>query len=456
MRKAFRLLLGLLALVVAQAAMAGGNLSGTVAFRDAGVVPDGATLRVVLLDVSQGAEAPVRVLGEAGQPVAGPPPYRFEISYDPAAIRPAGTYVLRAELVEEGRVLFRSRGLLPVITRGGSDPQLWLARASGASDPLPGDGPLRFPVSFGGDLPCRNCKSVRYRLNLWADHVFYLRRVWEGKDMRRDAVGRWSLAPGTGRLTLDGADEDLQFDVLGSGQLRLVTKDGPSPDGKDVLVASPAFQQFEPHLPLRGLVTWMGSEAKIVECATGRQFPLVEDGDFDSLEHAYLAAAVEPGSSLMASFDGAIVQEPGKSGPQAKVLVERFDGVWPGETCERATSPATLRNTYWRILRLGDAEVGPSPERREPSLILREGESRFAATIGCNQLTGRYVQADGHLRFVPAAITAATCPAPLDDWERKLEGVLADTAGWRIKGQSLQLLDETGEQLALLQAVYLY
>lgn len=456
MGKAFRLLLGLLALVIAQAAAADSSLRGTVAFRDSGAIPDDATLRVVLLDVSRGAEAPVRVLGEAGEPVTGPPPYRFDIAYDPAAIRPSGTYVLRAELMSDGRVLFRSRGLLPVLTRGGTNPQLWLARAAGAADPLPREGPLRLPVSFGGELPCRSCKSVRYRLNLWADHVFYLRRVWEGKDMRRDAIGRWSLARDTGRLTLDGGDEELTFDVLGSGQLRLVTKEGPSPSGADVLVASPTFQQFEPHLLLRGLVTWIGTEAKIVECATGRVFPLVEDGDVDSLEHAYLAAAVEPGSSLMASFDGSIVQEPGAAGTQAKVLVERFDGVWPGETCERATSPATLRNTYWRILRLGDAEVGPAPGRRDPSLMLREGESRFTATVGCNQLTGHYAQTDDHLSFAPAMTTVAACPAPLDDWEQKLGVALTRTVSWRIKGQSLQLLDGAGEQVALLQAVYLY
>ena len=48
------------------------------------------------------------------------------------------------------------------------------------------------------------------------------------------------------------------------------------------------------------------------------------------------------------------------------------------------------------------------------------------------------------------------CPPPLDDWERRLAEVLSQTAGWRIDGQTMELLDAQGEPLALFQAVYLY
>ena len=48
------------------------------------------------------------------------------------------------------------------------------------------------------------------------------------------------------------------------------------------------------------------------------------------------------------------------------------------------------------------------------------------------------------------------CPPPLDDWEKQLAHVLTETAGWRIDGQTLELLDAAGKSLALLQAVYLY
>ena len=93
----------------------------------------------------------------------------------------------------------------------------------------------------------------------------------------------------------------------------------------------------------------------------------------------------------MASFDGAIVREPAGAGKEAEphVLVERFVGIWPGESCERADDTATLTNTYWKILRLGDVDITPGEGRREPNLILREGDTRFTATVGCNQIAGR-------------------------------------------------------------------
>ena len=42
---------------------------------------------------------------------------------------------------------------------------------------------LRLPASFIGDLPCADCERLRYRLNLWPDQVFHLRRAWVGKDV---------------------------------------------------------------------------------------------------------------------------------------------------------------------------------------------------------------------------------------------------------------------------------
>ena len=48
------------------------------------------------------------------------------------------------------------------------------------------------------------------------------------------------------------------------------------------------------------------------------------------------------------------------------------------------------------------------------------------------------------------------CPEPLDAWEQQLGRTLQDADGWRIDGQTLELLDGEGNPLALLQAVYLY
>lgn len=451
MLRAFGVLGTVLVLVLAQAAYAAeAHVTGTVAFRDVGPVPDDAVIRVLLADVSRGANQTARALGEVSLAQPSGPPYRFDIPYDTADIRPQGTYVLRAELSSGGRVLYRSRGLLPVLTRGApSQATLWLALL-----PPTEDLGLRLPASFTGAVPCKDCRDVRYWLTLWPDRVFQLRRLWEGKDMRRDAIGRWSVDPVTRLLTLHGGEDDLAFEVVAPDRLRLAGKRGGGGPEDRILTASPDVAPFDPQLALRGLVTWADDRASFVECLTGRRYPVVDDGDYDSLEHAYLAAGAEPGRPLMASFDGEILQD---DHPQpGEVRVNRFVGVWPGETCERTSSPATLRNTYWRILRLGEAEVAASPNRREPSLILREGERRFSATVGCNPLAGRFTLDDGHLSFGQVSGPRLDCPGPLGALEDQLLDALGATVAWRITGQALELFGAGGEQVALLQAVYLY
>ena len=62
---------------------------------------------------------------------------------------------------------------------------------------------------------------------------------------------------------------------------------------------------------------------------------------------------------------------------------------------------ASLTNTYWKILRLGETEVAADEGRREPNLILREGDPRFTATVGCNQIARRL-----HARRRPAGLRA--------------------------------------------------
>ena len=129
------------------------------------------------------------------------------------------------------------------------------------------------------------------------------------------------------------------------------------------------------------MLTYVAEEARFTECLTGRDYPLVEDGDYEALEHAYLAAGAEAGGPIMASFDGgdraASPRRTAAAAPEPKVLVERFVGVWPGETCERAVDkaaphqhlledPAARRHRGRR--RRGAARAEPDPARGRAAL----------------------------------------------------------------------------------------
>jgi copper homeostasis protein (lipoprotein) len=373
---------------------------------------------------------------------------------------------VRAQVSVGRKLLFVSDTMNPVLTRGAPDEvSIWMIQVGDSAAPPADRAPtigahgLRLPATFTGEGPCADCDGETFHLNLWPDQVFSLRRSWIGKDGRNDAIGRWSVDADKHVLELRGGGAQLDFQILGTDRLRLILPEEASAEGgRDYDLTAGELRPFDPHLPLRGMLTYVADEARFTECLTGRDYPLIKDGDYSALEHAYLAAGAEAGGPIMASFDGSIVREPADAdedvGPQ--VLVERFVGVWPGESCERAVDKATLTNTYWKILRLGDVEIAPGEGRREPNLILRAGDPRFTATVGCNQITGSYTLNGDRLTFGPGATTRMACPEPLDAWEDMLGDVLANGASWRIDGQTLELVDGSSKPLALFQAVYLY
>jgi uncharacterized lipoprotein YbaY/heat shock protein HslJ len=454
-----------LALVAWAPAAATEVVSGTASYRERIALPPGAVFEAVLEDVST-ADGPVVELGRTTIADPGNPPFAFEIDFEPADVKPAHTYSVRAQVSVGRKLMFVSDKTSPVLTHGaGREVRIWMIKVGGTGEEARvaptqiGAHGLRLPASFAGDLPCPECEAVRYRLNLWSDQVFHLRRSWEGTDRQRDAIGRWAVDPDRRLLTLRGAEQELRFEILGPDRIRLLPPPGGAAGEPEsyVLTAGAELRSFEPHLPLRGMLTYDAESARFTECLTGRDYPLVPDGDYLALEHAYLAAGAEPDGPIMASFDGAILQ-PSLEGEEDRpaVLVERFVGVWPGETCERAEGTARLTNTYWKILRLGDAELAVGEGRREPNLILRPDEERFTATVGCNQLVGGYTHADEALSFGTTATTMMACEPPLDAWEARLGDLLARTAGYRIDGQTLELLDAGGGSLGLFQAVYLY
>lgn len=235
-------------------------------------------------------------------------------------------------------------------------------------------------------------------------------------------------------------------------------KERRSPDGPPAprRVAQAEGGGLEPLPALKGLLIFEAGSARFTDCRSGRAYPLAEGGDFEALEHAYLAAGREPGGPLMVSFEGSIDDMPSldENGDEPTVMVERFVGVWPDQTCDQALGDATLKGTEWAIRRLARTDL---PVEAEDSwLLLDDEEDRFSATVGCNQLVGAFDQKDTRLRFGPAAATMMACPEPVDAWEAALSEVLNETNSYRIVGTSLEFLDRDGHAIAAFEARYYY
>lgn len=119
---------------------------------------------------------------------------------------------------------------------------------------------------------------------------------------------------------------------------------------------------------------------------------------------------------------------------------------------------APLVGTYWRLLRIDKAAVPAMPDHREPSLLLKNGNGnlRWQGTVGCNRLMGGFESLGHSIRFSnAAAATRMACPPALEERESLLLSTLANVTAWRIKGDQLDLLDETGRPTIVAEAVYL-
>jgi putative lipoprotein len=106
-----------------------------------------------------------------------------------------------------------------------------------------------------------------------------------------------------------------------------------------------------------------------------------------------------------------------------------------------------LAGTEWRLTALGGAPL--PPEARDPELvfIVEGGETRFAASAGCNRFAGG-ARIDGpSLAFGPAMSTRMACPPPLDAAETALADALERAARWETDGATLRLLDAEGAVL---------
>lgn len=344
------------------------------------------------------------------------------------------------------------------VAPGSSAAVIHLAKAgekAGERDHEVGLG-IELPATYGGDLPCADCETLRYRLNLWPDHVFNLRRKWMPGDRSQDALGRWWIDTAVGRLVLWDGEDKIEFSIL-PGRLRLIDREvvpNATPESYE-LAGMSGIDPLAIRVPVRGMVSFLADRAQITECLTGRVYPLATSQDFPTLEAAYLAAGVAQGTPLMTSFQGRVLEEgdaeDGEQGPT--IVVNRFTGVWPEETCEQAMSSRSLTNTYWRIVRLSKVEIDATEEGADPHLVLKEGENRFVGTVGCNPMTGSFVRDGDQLTFDQTTLAATACAAPYAEWERMLAGALAATRGWRVNGEALELLDSSGMQIGLFQSV---
>lgn len=119
------------------------------------------------------------------------------------------------------------------------------------------------------------------------------------------------------------------------------------------------------------------------------------------------------------------------------------------------TPDASLTDTYWKLLDVNGGPVVVADQMREPQLVLNGQDGRFAGSGGVNRLMGGYTVDGTTLTFSQVASTMMAGPPEAMAQEQVIVAALGRVRGYRITGDQLTLLDETGQPVLTAVAVAL-
>jgi putative lipoprotein len=123
-------LVGAAALTGLPAGAQSASITGSAAYRERVALPPGAVLEVALEDISR-ADAPAETLALVTVLAQHQVPIPFTLAYDRARIDPAHRYAVRGGLLVDGKVMWCTDTVHPVLTQGaGNTAELRLVRAA--------------------------------------------------------------------------------------------------------------------------------------------------------------------------------------------------------------------------------------------------------------------------------------------------------------------------------------
>jgi len=389
---------------------------------------------------------------------AGPLSY-FEIAYDPTSTDQIRRYSFWRRILSSGKQFFIPNQLYSsLVGEQTSEVEQTSRPTSSATAHARSDLLGLLPATFVGSLPRAHRPDMRYQLELFPDQAFFLRITYliNGSSLSFDDLGSWAVVSERRLLVLwTGRKAPLTLAVKDGNTLRKLDSQGrevASSVNYD-LRRAPSPEPLEPRVAMRGMYKYFAGSGRFTECLTGRSWTVSRENDNAALLLAYAKARRRPGDEVLASLFGRVAARPAMEGeePQPTLVVERFMGISPDETCGVQLSTPSLGNTYWKLERLGANLVSEALPQGESHLILHSESQRVSGSVACNRLTGRYDLKGDRLAFDQIVATRMNCLQGTG-LERAFVDALGRVKSWRITGQRLDLFDETGKLLASLEA----
>jgi heat shock protein HslJ len=109
-----------------------------------------------------------------------------------------------------------------------------------------------------------------------------------------------------------------------------------------------------------------------------------------------------------------------------------------------------LAGTRWALMQLGGEQVKISEGGREAYIALNAADGSVVGHAGCNRISTYYKQNGPQLSFDDVIVTRMFCPDM--PTETALLDAMKATAGWRIAGSQLELLNAGQKPVARFEA----
>jgi heat shock protein HslJ/uncharacterized lipoprotein YbaY len=113
----------------------------------------------------------------------------------------------------------------------------------------------------------------------------------------------------------------------------------------------------------------------------------------------------------------------------------------------------SLEETHWKLIEVNGIPVTTDARVPEANLTLHQSNHTVSGNGGCNRFSGSYSLNGDRLTFSQVMSTMMACVAP--NPETPFRRAISATRRWRIDGQTLELLDDSRNVIARLEAVYM-
>jgi heat shock protein HslJ len=201
---------------------------------------------------------------------------------------------------------------------------------------------------------------------------------------------------------------------------------------------------------LTGLYVEPTDRPLFTECGTDRRWGIADGGAARELANAYRAVRSEPGQATRVTVEAHSARASSGDGSDDlvidKVVMVSGETVCPGQQAD-----ASLTGTTWRVVSLKGHEVTPT---QGTATLRLDGETRqLSGFTACRAITGMFRWTGTALTFGGIDVGGQTCASqgagPALGVDAAMLEVLRTTGSYRIRGDTLELMGESGVQARL-------